>query len=551
MPARLSKEQFVEKARQIHSDKYDYSFVEYVNNSTHVKIVCPIHGEFKQTPNAHLMGQACPECGKKIKADKKRLSVSDFIKNAKKVHGNKYDYSLVEYNSSKSKVKIICPVHGEFEQTPNAHLRNGGCAKCGKQSMADKQSLTTETFIQKAIKVHGHKYIYDCVDYVSSRDNVVIKCPIHGEFSKLPAMHLLGQGCTTCAIEQRYFNLRLTNDEFIRKSSEIHNNKYDYSLTKYEKMSTKVKIICPIHGEFEQVAGYHVHGAGCQVCGVRLSKPELEIQSLLDSLGIRYSSSDRSVIPPLELDIVIPDHNLAIEFNGLIWHSEKYGKDRHYHSHKTKLCNDAGFRLVHIWEDDWRDRKDIEIAFLKSILGKSDTKRVYARQCDVQFVENVDAKIFLEKNHIQGHVPFSKAVGLYYHNELVALTTFTKRNEDYELTRHVTSCNVIGSLGKAVKFFGEDVYTFCDNSRFTGESYIKAGFIKFDEIAPDYKYLVNNTREHKFLWRREAIRRKRPDVYSDDLSEREMMLKAEYPRIWDCGKTRYVYKTRKARDEIA
>ena len=268
-------------------------------------------------------------------------------------------------------------------------------------------------------------------------------------------------------------------------------------------------------------------------------------------LGIRYIRSDRTLIKPLELDIVIPEHNLAIEFNGLLWHSEKYGKDRNYHSHKTNLCAEKGYRLIHIWEDDWRDRKDIEIAFLKSVLGKSDTKRVYARKCDVQFVENVDAKIFLEKNHIQGHVPFSKAVGLYHHNELVALTTFTKRNEDYELTRHVTSCNVIGSLGKAVKFFGEDVYTFCDNARFTGESYIKAGFIKLDEIAPDYKYLVNNTREHKFLWRREAIRRKRPDVYSDDLSEREMMLKAEYPRIWDCGKTRYVYKTRKARDEIA
>lgn len=551
MPARLSKEQFVEKARQIHSDKYDYSFVEYVNNSTHVKIVCPIHGEFKQTPNAHLMGQACPECGKKIKADKKRLSVSDFIKNAKKVHGNKYDYSLVEYNSSKSKVKIICPVHGEFEQTPNAHLRNGGCAKCGKQSMADKQSLTTETFIQKAIKVHGHKYIYDCVDYVSARDNVVIKCPIHGEFSKLPAMHLLGQGCTTCAIEQRYFNLRLTNDEFIRKSSEIHNNKYDYSLTKYEKMSTKVKIICPIHGEFEQVAGHHVYGAGCQVCGVRLSKPELEIQSLLDSLGIRYSSSDRSVIPPLELDIVIPDHNLAIEFNGLIWHSEKYGKDRHYHSHKTNLCAEKGYRLIHIWEDDWCDRKEIELAFIKQLVGKSSSDVVYARKCTVNNIDYDTASEFLNQYHIQGSVRSSVSLGLYYDNTLVGVTCFTRRGDTYELTRHATSKRVIGALGKTVKFFGKDCYTFCDLSRYSGGSYLKAGFIKSDEIDPDYKYIVNGKREHKFLWRRGSIKSKRPDVYSEDLSEREMMEKAEYPRIWDCGKVRYCYvhKNERGRNE--
>ena len=207
--------------------------------------------------------------------------------------------------------------------------------------------------------------------------------------------------------------------------------------------------------------------------------------------------------------------------------------------------------MVHIWEDDWRDRKDIEIAFLKSILGKSDTKRVYARQCDVQFVENVDAKIFLEKNHIQGHVPFSKAVGLYHHNELVALTTFTKRNEDYELTRHVTSCNVIGSLGKTVKFFGKDCYTFCDLSRYSGDSYLKAGFVTSDHLNPDYKYIVNGKREHKFLWRRGSIKNKRPDVYLENLSEREMMEKAEYPRIWDCGKVRYCYvhKNERGRNE--
>ena len=543
MPARLSKEQFIEKARQIHSDKYDYSLVEYVNNSTPVKIICPIHGEFMQTPNAHMVGHNCHECGKKIKADKKRLSVSDFVKNAKKVHGNKYDYSLVEYNSSKSKVKIICPVHGEFEQTPNAHLRNGGCAKCGKQSMADKQSLTTETFIQKAIKVHGHKYIYDCVDYVSARDNVVIKCPIHGEFSKLPTMHLLGQGCTTCAIEQRCFNLRLTNDEFIRRSSEIHNNKYDYSLTKYEKMSTKVKIICPIHGEFEQVADYHIGGAGCQSCGVKLSKPELEIQALLDSLGIQYSSSDRSVIPPLELDIVIPEYKLAIEFNGLKWHSEEFGKDRHYHKDKSDKCAQAGYRLVHIWEDDWRDRNKIEIDFIKRLVGKSDARRVYARKCEVRFIDHKQAKPFLNDNHIQGDVAFSIGIGLFNSGELVSASCFTRRGTAYELTRHATSCDVVGALGKAMSFFRKmlpfPVYTFCDLSRYSGCSYLKAGFIKSDEIDPDYKYIVNGKREHKFLWRRAAIANKRPDIYSESLTEKQMMELAGYPRIWDCGKVRY------------
>ena len=133
------------------------------------------------------------------------------------------------------------------------------------------------------------------------------------------------------------------------------------------------------------------------------------------------------------------------------------------------------------------------------------------------------------------------SLGLYFGDELVGVTCFTRRGDTYELTRHATSKRVIGALGKTVKFFGKDCYTFCDLSRYSGCSYLKAGFIKSDEIDPDYKYIVNGKREHKFLWRRGSIKSKRPDVYSEDLSEREMMEKAEYPRIWDCGKVRYCY----------
>lgn len=541
MPAKITTSEFIERAKSVHGDRYDYSKTFITSMVKNTTITCPIHGDFETRAANHLLGVGCSEC-----SGNKKLTTESFIKKAHLVHGDRYDYSKVNYVGAKTKVVIICKEHGEFEQEPTNHLMGSGCIKC-----AGIHKSNTVEFVTRAKLVHGNKYDYSKVNYSTTNEKVSIICSTHGEFKQTPYGHLSGLGCKKCGYKITADSTKISLSEFIERAVSVHNNAYDYSLVRYDTTKDKIKIRCNKHGVFEQECDSHLQGHGCPACGSQTSKGENEICELLESLNIPYHRRDRSLIKPLELDIVIPEHNLAIEFNGLIWHSELYGKDRHYHSHKTELCNDAGFRLVHIWEDDWRDRKDIEIAFLKSILGKSDTKRVYARQCDVQFVENVDAKIFLEKNHIQGHVPFSKAVGLYHHNELVALTTFTKRNEDYELTRHVTSCNVIGSLGKAVKFFGEDVYTFCDNARFTGESYIKAGFIKFDKISPDYKYLVNNTREHKFLWRREAIRRKRPDVYSDDLSEREMMLKAEYPRIWDCGKTRYVYKTRKARDEIA
>lgn len=539
MPAKVTTSEFIERAKSVHGDKYDYSKTFITSMVKNTTITCPIHGDFETRAANHLLGVGCSEC-----SGNKKLTTESFIKKAHLVHGDRYDYSKVNYVGAKTKVVIICKEHGEFEQEPTNHLMGSGCIKC-----AGIHKSNTVEFVTRAKLVHGNKYDYSKVNYSTTNEKVSIICSTHGEFKQTPYGHLSGLGCKKCGYKITADSTKISLSEFIERAVSVHNNAYDYSLVRYDTTKDKIKIRCNKHGVFEQECDSHLQGHGCPACGSQMSKGEDEICNLLDSLGVNYYRRDRTLIKPLELDIVIPDHNLAIEFNGLIWHSELYGKDKTYHINKTKLCNDAGFRLVHIWEDDWRDRKDIEIAFLRSILGKSDTKRVYARQCDVQFVENVDAKIFLEKNHIQGHVPFSKAVGLYHHNELVALTTFTKRNDDYELTRHVTSCNVIGSLGKAVKFFGEDVYTFCDNTRFTGESYIKAGFIKFDKIAPDYKYLVNNTREHKFLWRREAIRRKRPDVYSDDLSEREMMLKAEYPRIWDCGKTRYVYKNERGRNE--
>ena len=125
-----TNEEFIKKARKVHGDKYDYSKVNYVKSKTKVCIICPIHGEFWQTPNNHLQGQDCPQCGE----IKRKISLSDtkdiFISKAKQVHGDRYDYSKVEYKNNRTKVCIICPTHGEFLQKPNSHLNGQGCRKC-------------------------------------------------------------------------------------------------------------------------------------------------------------------------------------------------------------------------------------------------------------------------------------------------------------------------------------------------------------------------------------------------------------------------------------
>ena len=188
MSRKLTKEEFIQKAIARHGDKYDYSKVDYVNNSTKVTIICPIHGEFEQIPSDHLRGKGCPRCGGGIK-----LTKEEFIQKAIARHGDKYDYSKVDYKGCRTKVTIICPIHGEFEQKPNNHLSGYGCPRCGGGI-----KLTKEEFIQKAIARHGDKYGYSKVDYINNSTKVTIICPIHGEFKQMPRDHLSGCGCPVC-----------------------------------------------------------------------------------------------------------------------------------------------------------------------------------------------------------------------------------------------------------------------------------------------------------------------------------------------------------------
>ena len=192
---KITTDEFIAKAKLIHGDKYDYSKVEYIGALKKVCIICPDHGEFLQTPNNHTQGQGCPKCkGDKIR-ERFSSSKEEFIKNSRKVHKDKYDYSKVNYDGSLTKVCIICPKHGEFWQRPNAHTQGQGCPKCGLQNSREKQASRKEEFIKKARKVHKDKYDYSKVDYVNAMTKVCIICPDHGEFWQRPNAHLSGHGC--------------------------------------------------------------------------------------------------------------------------------------------------------------------------------------------------------------------------------------------------------------------------------------------------------------------------------------------------------------------
>ena len=163
-----------------------------------------------------------------------------FIEKAKKVHGDKYDYSKVEYVNAKTKVCIICPEHGEFWQTPNTHLSGKGCIHCGNASSAKKRKTNIEEFIKKSNIVHNNKYIYTAINYINNKTKIRIICPEHGEFWQRPDHHLMGCGCPKCMITRIRNILTSNNEEFIEKANKIHKNKYDYSKSNYVNNRTKI-----------------------------------------------------------------------------------------------------------------------------------------------------------------------------------------------------------------------------------------------------------------------------------------------------------------------
>ena len=199
MPKKLTKEIFIEKANTIHNNKFDYSNVIYINNSTKVKIVCPLHGEFEQTPNNHLNGKSCYECGIIKISKKNKLAQEEFIDMANKIHNFKFDYSNTNYLNSKTKIEIICPFHGSFIQSPSDHLSKCGCPKCGFKSMVELRRKKDEIHFElKAKRIHGNTYDYSNVEYKSATKKIKIICKKHGEFLQTPNIHLDGCGCPKC-----------------------------------------------------------------------------------------------------------------------------------------------------------------------------------------------------------------------------------------------------------------------------------------------------------------------------------------------------------------
>lgn len=283
----------------------------------------------------------------------------------------------------------------------------------------------------------------------------------------------------------------------------------------------------------------------CTVCypvGDKISIKENQVYEFIKS--IYKGEIIQSYRDGLEIDIYLPDLKLGFEFNGLYWHSELY-KERNYHLNKTNHFKERGIKIIHIWEDDWLNKNDILKSQIKNWLCLTKTK-IYARNCEIReiFDPNMSRK-FLNDNHIQGYVPSTYKIGLYYEDELLSLMIFDKYegrkkmcNSEWNLSRFCSKINfvVIGGFSKLLNYFllkksPTRIISYADRSWSTGYVYEYNSFYKVSESKPDYKYLIDNKRVHKSKYKKSNLK--------TDMSEFDYMNLNGYIKVWDCGKIKY------------
>lgn len=362
---KITKTEYINKANLKHNNRYDYTKTEYINAKTKIDVICKEHGIFTQSPQKHINGQGCPKCSGCVK-----MNTIDFIQKANIKHGNKYDYSKSKYVNGKTKIDIICPTHGTFQQKATNHLQSQGCDKCRIEAL----KITKDEFLDRLNERFPNHYEL-ISNYESFTDNIELLCLKTNEIIKTtPRNILLVNKCNNCLNKIKEYikanktkgkTTKLTQEEFIIKANLKHNNKYDYSKTIYTLNKNKIDIICPIHGSFTTTANHHSRGTGCTKC--RESKGEEKIRIFLENNSIInkqekiFEGSKTGKSYP-RFDFYLPNQNICIEFDGRQHYEpiEQWGgikefkKVKKRDENKNVFCTENNIKLIRIpyWDYD-------------------------------------------------------------------------------------------------------------------------------------------------------------------------------------------------------
>lgn len=356
---RKTREEFIEQARSIHGDFYNYDKVEYINDSEKVIITCPKHGDFLMRPDSHLhQKQGCKLCAHERIGLASRMSQEDFIERARKVHKGFYTYDKVEYKESHTLVTITCPVHGDYRQLAYQHLAGHGCKKCATLLTIEKESVSVSEFIERAKACHSIEYDYSHVNLNGMHSLVHIVCPIHGDFWQRAATHLKGHDCPKCGYIQNSLKRTKPLEKFIEDAKRVHGEKYDYSETVYVNAKVKLAIRCKAHNMiFWQKPNAHLNGNGCPLCAQ--SHLENDILRLLKAQKIAFEAEKTfswlKYQDNMYIDYFLPEYGVAIECQGEQHFrvSEYYGGEKAFRTTKRRdelkkrLCEEHGITMIY------------------------------------------------------------------------------------------------------------------------------------------------------------------------------------------------------------
>ena len=489
------------------------------------------------------------------------------LSRAEAIHAGKgYAYAepLGGFKNMRQKLTIVCPEHGEFYQQVQAHLKGQSCPKCSKLRASRKISLSWPDFLERAATAHPERgYIYEepVGGKQGGKHKLRITCPVHGLFLQTPETHLAGKyGCPQCAREAVADALRYGLEQTAEVSLAPHPGKYELITTpeNFGGFQEKLELHCScqrkdgsVHGSFTALPTNLSRGKGCPACVGRISKAELEIDEFIRSLGlhtIRARGRDLPGLGQQELDIYVPDRAVAVEHNGLIWHSERFKKNRNYHREKSDLAASLGVKLIHIFEDEWLGKQDIVKSRLRMALGFC-SDRIFARNTRVVLLNHTEASSFLKHTHLQGPgTPAKVRLGLQHQGRVIAVATYGKArygNAGWELLRYASEGQVIGGASKLLAYFrknfskpGEQLISFANRCWGEGNLYSRLGFTYEGITPPNYSYVKGSARYSRERFQKHKLA-KLFESFDPKLTEVQNCWNNGYYRVFDCGNSKW------------
>lgn len=541
--ARWTQDTFIRAVNRRWDHRWDLSKVTFTSTKGNVTVLCREHGEFLHRAEYLLAGKiGCSKC-----ASNTRLTQEEYQSRVLSVWGDRWDLSEVVYESSSSKVKLICRDHGEFYQTPsNTFAGKIGCNKCLRDSV-----VSNEEYLRKLYNVWGDRWDTSRVVYTGTHNKVILGCREHGWFDMIAYTSLLGViGCFQCNGNSG----KRSEDSLKYDAKQVWGDRWDW--TQFRRVSTlEVVVGCYEHGLFRQNYSNMLRGhIGCVEC--QKSKTSMKEEELFQYVQrlVEGEAERRKVglfdSPRMEVDIYIPSRKIAIEFNGLYYHSTRFSTSPYKNSRKIGPLREKGIRLLTVWEDDWDNRRSLVEKTIAHIIGVSTEDVIYARDTKVVYMSKDQATKFMDSHHMQGFAQGTITIGLSVNDIIVAAASFRKQKEDYLLARYATSSRVVGGHSKLVSWFENNyVYssliTFADLSMSDGNLYRTTGWEEDAYLDPDYSYVVRvgstrSVREHKINYRKKRFKEDPSLKYEEGLTETQLAALNGLYRIYDCGKIRFV-----------